>query len=495
MVQIIDPAANTATEYTLDTETDELDFVRGQYPTGYRLVHEDEDLSAVPKHQIKMKKVEDGEVPQRVPSEYDGLQSGDSVAMFLGGSGDRLAYALTRKGQDIKASVFRIPTFRSKEMRDTADTSQDHVRLAEMYRDQPGRFQLTTPRDLENIQLRELYIQRKDALRARIGIEQLLRSRTIGSIFIKPDGLYPEGSVEDFYDKQKANDTTLANQVAQENARAAELRKLVRTREVWQQVFEPIEGCGEIIAAGIMSGIGDIRRFATADEAAEYNDLDKQARLLEAQAGRNKYRQEPEAVAAPNHFERNIVIRQLMVKAGDMDAADKMQVAIDCRKKMYDLRQRGKGRFKAFCGVHLISGWAECSDCWQTFKVEDNDRDGQLTCPKCSSTKVAKKGMFARRRSSVVANWHPDVRQALYQLGDQFNRRPKSDWGQRLLKGKARYREQYPEKVTKGSKSRYSDGHTHRMATWRTLTRFVEELYETWTWIERKAAKEEPITN
>jgi DNA-directed RNA polymerase subunit RPC12/RpoP len=172
-----------------------------------------------------------------------------------------------------------------------------------------------------------------------------------------------------------------------------------------------------------------------------------------------------------------------------------MQGSIECRKQMYDLRQRGKGRLKAFCGVHLIKGWAECADCWKTFKIEDQDRDGVLNCPDCKSANVIKKGVFARRRAGVVANWHPDVRQSLYQLGDQFNRRPKSEWGQRLRKEKARYREQYPEKITQNGKSRYSDGHIHRMATWRTLTKFVEELYDQWTHIERNTAKQEPVTS
>lgn len=36
-------------------------------------------------------------------------------------------------------------------------------------------------------------------------------------------------------------------------------------------------------------------------------------------------------------------------------------------------------------------------------------------------------GRFPRRRTGEVANWSPAVRQSLYLLGDQFNRRPDSD--------------------------------------------------------------------
>ncbi len=93
-------------------------------------------------------------------------------------------------------------------------------------------------------------------------------------------------------------------------------------------------------------------------------------------------------------------------------------------------------------------------------------------------------GRFVRRRSGEVANWHNDARQALYLIGDQFNRRPNSCWGQELLKAKARLREIHPDVVVENGKKRFTPGHIHKMATWRTLTRFVEHLYAEWWRLE-----------
>ncbi len=104
-------------------------------------------------------------------------------------------------------------------------------------------------------------------------------------------------------------------------------------------------------------------------------------------------------------------------------------------------------------------------------------------------------GSFPRRRHGQVANWHGDARQALYLLGDQFNRRPDSQWGKYLRQMKQKLREKYPEPVmvNRGSEEKprmvkcYTNGHIHKMATWRTLTRFVEWLHEEWLELEGPA--------
>jgi hypothetical protein len=133
-------------------------------------------------------------------------------------------------------------------------------------------------------------------------------------------------------------------------------------------------------------------------------------------------------------------------------------------------------------------------------------------------------GSFARRRNGVVANWSGEVRQGLYLLGDQFNRRPGTVWGTRLRENKVMYRNRHPhpvletkggdhhelnpETATKGTggawkvktsegevtvtgKLRYTDAHIHKMALWRTLTEFAEWLYKAWWDIEEKR---EPVT-
>lgn len=109
---------------------------------------------------------------------------------------------------------------------------------------------------------------------------------------------------------------------------------------------------------------------------------------------------------------------------------------------------------------------------------------------------VLKDGTFPRRRRKQIANWHTDARQALYLLGDQFVKRPNSRWGQYQRKMKAGLRERHPVPVKEANSqgtmvTRYSDGHIHKMATWRTISRFVERLHKDWTRLEKEQAARE----
>lgn len=368
----------------LRSDTDELDFVLNRFPDTYRDVRPDEDITHILPRHIKTQTVRDEqtgqerEVPWRIPATFVGLQSGDTVAMMLGGSGDRLAFALTRRANEIGARVVRIPPFLLKAFRGQSDPIDDHLLLASLVHEQPSAFRPTVSKDLDLIMVRELLQRRRDAQRARIACEQQLRQRAIGSIFLSEDGRYPEGSLEDYFDSQRASDDILTNLTTEEARREAELRKAVRKLEVWQRVFSNIEGCGEVLAAGIIAGIGDIRLFSKAS------------------------------------------------------------------------------KLTAFCGVHVLP-------------------DGRI----------------ARRRSGEVANWHPDVRQALYLLADQWFKRPNSVWGKRLRATMERLRQRHPEPIVVDGKKRYGDLHIRKMAIWRTLTRFVEFVHREWTKIETE--QPEPV--
>ena len=108
-------------------------------------------------------------------------------------------------------------------------------------------------------------------------------------------------------------------------------------------------------------------------------------------------------------------------------------------------------------------------------------------------------GRFPRHRSGEQANWNGLARQALYLLGEQFNRRPDSVWGQKLREYKKKFREKHPVVEVVNGKKRYTNGHIHNMAIWRTLTKFVERLWKDWWKIEKarqtKALnKERPVT-
>ena len=100
-------------------------------------------------------------------------------------------------------------------------------------------------------------------------------------------------------------------------------------------------------------------------------------------------------------------------------------------------------------------------------------------------------GTFPRQRRGQVANWQPECRQALYLLAEQFNRRPRSEWGIKLRQYKANLRERHPDVKVEGGKKRYTNGHIHKMALWRVATRFVEHLHKKWWELERGAVKHE----
>lgn len=355
--------------YDLTDETAELDWLLGRYPVEFRKVAEGEDLSDFLPHHIATNK--EGE-PIRVPTEFDGFHAGDTVAMTLGGSGDPLAYALSRRAEEIGAKVVRIPPAKLKEMRTGNDKGEDASLLAELAQSRLDLFYETGPRDRDLIMLRECLRARTDAMQARIGCEQRLRQHLIGMIFCSPDGRYPEGSVEKTFEDEKANNIILKALAEEEGARWNDLKNAVEALEVYRKLFAPIKGVGPRIAAGIIAGIGDIRRFPT-------------------------------------------------------DA-----------------------RLKAFCGVHVLP-------------------DGRM----------------ARRRGGEVANWNADVRQSLYLLGDQFNRRPDTVWGQLLREYKKRLRIVHPNPIMENGKSRYSDGHIHKMAVWKTLSKFVEWLWREWWKLEQ----------
>lgn len=381
----------------LEDENAELDFVLGRFPVAYKTLADDEEVEdhMLPRH-WKLKKAAEGEdVPENkllqvdgekfkivgVPSAYEGLMPGDTVAMVLGGSGDNLAFALSRRAEEIGAKVLRIPSFELKERRReekpssaeaTAGKDGDAKLLVELATMMPQLFYEATPRDRTLIKIRETYAARMEAMKERIACEQRLRTILVGKVFRSEEGLYPEGTIEELFAKEKANDVILQALEKEEKKRAKEMEKALAEFDVYEKVFSKVEGCGPAIAARVISSVMDIRRF------------------------------------------------------------------------------KSKAKLKAFCGVHV-----------------GND------------------GKFVRRRRGAVANWSPDARQGLYLLADQFNRRPDSVWGKKLREYKRKFREKHPEPTIVDGKKRYSDGHIHKMAMWRTITKFVEWLYGEWSRLER----------
>ncbi len=386
----------------LADEQSELDFVLGHYPVSYRPIAERDELSSFKPHHIEWKEVKDEKdldgVPEKfvkkvgkathyvvkVPNVYDGLASGDTVAMVLGGSGDCLAYALANRGEELGARVLRLPPFVLSKKRDerravlsvkgeeSKKKDDDATLLAELASGQPHLFYTVEQADRDLIWLRECLRARTDAMKARIACEQRLRQRVIGSVFCTEAGKFPAGGIEKFFDEKKASDVIL---VALEKEEASAERSLAKATEklaIYSEVLGKVEGCGVMIASRIIASVIDIRRFET-------------------------------------------------------DA-----------------------KLKAFMGAH-----------------------------------VQEDGRFPRKRTGTVANWHNDARQALYLIGDQFNKRPNSYWGKYQRAMKANLRGRHPEVVVENGKKRYTDAHILKMASWRTLTRFIEWLFKEWWALER----------
>lgn len=255
----------------LEDETDELDFILGRLPISYREASPDEDLKGFRPHQLKSRKKKgEKEKTILVPDTYIGLKADDRVVMMLGGSGDRLAYAIVHQG----VAVWRIPPFVLKNCRDkNADKNADCELLVSLFRGFPTHFQKMTDREMEQIRLIEAYRQWQDAMRDRIKCEQRLSSRLVGMIFVSPEGGYPEGSVRDEYERVAEGDAILCGMVREEKFRLGELTKLVEKSPVWTEILKDVEGIGPSITARIIALVGDVRRFPTAEKFLAYCGL------------------------------------------------------------------------------------------------------------------------------------------------------------------------------------------------------------------------------
>ncbi len=248
----------------LGTEQEELDFVFALFADKYREVTAGEDLSPFRKHQVRTRGKDEAKKKTYVPASFEGLRSGDTIAMVLGGSGDNFAFALARRAEQIGAKVVRIPAISLKDNRGEVDKNSDASLLATLAADKSKQklfYQFRT-RDADLVNVREAARARSEAQKERIACEGRLRARTIGAMFRRPDGLYPEGTIEDAYDELKASDPIYQNLLAEEKKRTKELEEAVNELDIYQ-IFDGVEGCGPAIAARIISTIVDIRRFPT----------------------------------------------------------------------------------------------------------------------------------------------------------------------------------------------------------------------------------------
>ena len=115
----------------------ELDFVLGRFPTKWRKVDDLSELERL-REELPEHHVDERRNGIFVPALCNGLREGDSVAMVLGGSGDYLAFALSRHGQEVGASVFRVPSFVLKSERGNKEKQDDPETLALLLQEKAG---------------------------------------------------------------------------------------------------------------------------------------------------------------------------------------------------------------------------------------------------------------------------------------------------------------------------------------------------------------------
>lgn len=471
--------------HELEDDTAELDFVRGMFPVAWRsvernddqgesiaqyqqrhcrwrLVRADEDPAFFPPHHRRQRDDDRVEAVTQVPTAFEGMRDDDRVAMLMGGSGDRLAAALSRRGEEVNARVYRIPPFTLKDHRGTATKDDDQLTLIRLLEEWPQLFFQLRRRDRDLIRVTEAFRLRQDALKARIACEQRVDQRFIGRIFLSEEGRYPEGRIEDQADAQKANDHILMSMVLAETEQDKQMDQAVKALDVWQEVLQKVEGCGPRIAAGIIASIGIIQRFWVEPDTEEMARLYQRSQRLERDGKFEEDLDKIQQPNPPNRYEALHLVRNWKQTHGKETEARLLEEAIMSHQGRSRLRMRaltrGASKLKAYCGVHVLRGGKHAE--------------------------VPPEQSFPRRRGGHVANWSAFARQSLYLLADQFNRRPKSIWGQKLLQNKKRLRERHPESVEVNGKKRYTDGHIHRMGLWRTITRFVEWLFREWTKLE-----------
>lgn len=501
-------AGKKTVAHKLATETDELDFLLNRFPVKWRdVTSHQEDLKPFQWRHLKWRKLGETErieefadphvrftkkkgakvyeVVDQVPEVYEGLKAGDAVAMYLGGTGDRLAAALSRRGEEISARVFRIPSMVVKDRRGEASKDDDCFLLATMLTEKLASgakdmrpFYLVRPRDRLSITLKEAVDLRQRAMENRIACGNQIYSATIGTIFLSEEGMYPDGEIEDICNKAKANDTILAGLLAEEKRRELDLKRIIRATPMWP-LFEKLKGAGPMTAARLIAAIADIRRFKVEPDpdaiAASYRESKKLEALGKFVEDQDKVMDRVTAATTP--FQLLQMVRSWKQQNGKMQEAIFLTQAIACHKQRAKLRRKAKDRgmykLRAFCGVFVKQGG----------KYKD----------------VPAEKSFPRRRTGEQCNWHPLARQAFYLLCEQFNRRPITPWGQKLLHKKALRRVAHPEPVQvdvieKGKpakKWRHTDGHIHQAGIWKTATQLCDWLFNEWTRLEEETQRRE----
>ncbi|MDP2587398.1 MAG: hypothetical protein Q8P33_01315 [bacterium] len=427
--------------YDLETEQAEYDWLRGRYPTKYRVSQAGEDISLIPQHQIIWKRAKAGvnleehisrQNPEtkktdvqiaRIPIEWDGYQAEDQVGLVLSGSANPLAYALSRRGERIGAAAYRLNSKTLSEHRsaklgldnqptpltDKTSKDDDSLIVAELLRDNMDLFYPVTPRERDMIDLVEKYRSRQIIQHERIKCEQRIRHNMKNRLYLDPDGDYPERELEVLYGEHRANNKIFKAHSDEEKAREKELAAAIKKYDVYQVLFKNLTGVGVMIATRILVAVKDVRLFATKHKLKAY---------LGAHVMRGgKYGDRPRSVQFPR------------------------------RRKGAHANWHADGRQ----GLYLLA--EQC-----------NRRPGSHWGQRL----LANKAHFRAVHPEPI-----EVEEAVVRF----------DNGQPVVTKKSRVR------------TLWTNGHVHNSAKWRTITQFVETLWRDWTYLEKCIQEGIPVND
>lgn len=425
--------------YKLVDDQAELDFVFGQLPIAFRDIdYSMDDLAGFAPHHVKWDELEKGEEAPSVPERFL-KRVGKKVFLVVKvpsayeglAPGDTVGMMLGGSGDMLAYAVVRRAEEIGAHVCRIPPFSLKSERAEDSKDDDSvllAHLVATKPHLFYGVQSRDKkVILVRELYRQRMDAQKarIACELRFHQVFVGQifTAVAAEAEIEKQFEKAKANDPILQNMFAIEKEADKKLKTAIEDLDVYNRVFSPIEGVGPQTSARIIAGIVDIRRFADRD------------------------------------------------------------------------------KFVAFCG-----------------------------------TSPSRDGKFRRQRRNEVGNWSPSVRQGLYLIiSDQANKRPNSEWGKRLREVKAKLREKHPvptkiiietyvkengERVTKyfdappdhlypkkgvpATKTehvgagvpvrrvtrkvalRYTDGHIHKMAVWKTATKLARYMYGEWTKLENE---------
>lgn len=402
-----------------------------------KLPDEDYEMCFLHSRAMKLPPAKPGGKEMHIDFRDVGIRAGDVVLMVMGGSGAFFAFSLSNKLEKLgSGGVYWIGSTLFKRLADEyhldrsklkavdeedrrTEMTFDHIALPKLFEIAPSSFHRVTARERDLILLGDVVRRRREAMNDRMACAHRVRQRLKKAAYCLHDG-YPEGGVKLFIEKGMANDNMLLLIEKEEEQIGRELKKLLRDLAVWK-VFEPIEGVGEFTTGPLIMAIGNINRFPSSSQ------------------------------------------------------------------------------LKAFLGVHTLK--------------HDGSKFQKGEKPEAGNSK------FARRRQGQLSNWNQEGRQALYLIADQFMIwRKNSPWGLVAQEVKKRFQAKYPTpevwvkdaagnvtmkvklpegmckriqggwevtslegvKLTFKGVTKFNPAHINRMVAWRTMTKFVEWLYDAW---------------